>query len=161
MKFETGKNNIVWIGDNFKSWFGDMEVKEEKAKLYTTELKGDMLDSEILNELKPTECKLGDILTAMKENKLLTNGYANIFYIKDKNGVLCAVDVHWCGDGWSVYADSVSYPNGWRGGRRVFSLSSFDSLTLSPSEALEKAIETVKKAGLEVYKKYENKTNIR
>ena len=54
---------------------------------------------------------------------LLTNGYANIFYVRDTNGELRAVHVYWYagyGD-WRVHARSVGYPGAWDAGIRVFS----------------------------------------
>ena len=58
---------------------------------------------------------------------LLTNGYANIFYIRDIKGVFWAVGCYWGGDGWDVSADSVGAPDVWDGGNRVFSRNSFES----------------------------------
>ena len=59
-----------------------------------------------------------------EKGSLLTNGYANIFYIKDVNGVLRTVRVSWGGGGWYVYAYAVTHPNGWDDGHRVFSRDS-------------------------------------
>ena len=59
---------------------------------------------------------------------LLTNGYANIFYVRDVNGELRAVFVGWGGVGWSVRAYSVGDPDAWRGGDRVFSRNSWKLL---------------------------------
>jgi len=58
---------------------------------------------------------------------LLTNGYANIFYIRDINGVFWAVYCCWDGDDWCVNANSVGNPNGWSSGNQVFSRNSFES----------------------------------
>ena len=58
---------------------------------------------------------------------LLTNGYANIFYIRDIKGVFWAVSCRWIGGGWDVSASSVEDPRGWVGGGRVFSRNSFES----------------------------------
>lgn len=55
---------------------------------------------------------------------LLTNGYANIFYIRNTDGVLRAVYVLWGGDGWDVHAYSVEDPFGWGAGSQVFSRDS-------------------------------------
>ncbi|MFA6275071.1 MAG: hypothetical protein WCX70_02925, partial [Candidatus Paceibacterota bacterium] len=55
---------------------------------------------------------------------LLNNGYANIFYIRDQAGVLRAVRVGWSDGGWYLSAYSALRPNGWRGGRQVFSRKS-------------------------------------
>jgi len=58
---------------------------------------------------------------------LLTNGYANIFYIRDIKGVFWAVRCLWGGGGWRVGAGSVGSPDGWIGGGRFFSRNSFES----------------------------------
>ncbi len=52
---------------------------------------------------------------------LLTNGYANIFYIRDMDGNLWAVGASWDDGGWDLGAYSVEYPNDWDAGRQVFS----------------------------------------
>jgi len=36
-----------------------------------------------------------------------------LFYIKDKDGVLCAVDANWNGDGWYLNAHSVAGQYRW------------------------------------------------
>ncbi|MEA3323517.1 MAG: hypothetical protein U9Q12_04820, partial [Patescibacteria group bacterium] len=56
-----------------------------------------------------------------EDGHLLTNGYANICYICDCDGVLRAVYCDWYGDGWDVRARSVDVPYAWDDGNRVFS----------------------------------------
>ena len=56
-----------------------------------------------------------------QEGALLTNGLANIFYVRDRKGVLRAVYVAWHGGGWSVSALSVEYPGRWDDGSQIFS----------------------------------------
>jgi hypothetical protein len=51
---------------------------------------------------------------------LQTNGYANIFYVKDKKGELCAIRVGWARDGWVIDAISVQDPLAWNGQHAVF-----------------------------------------
>jgi len=51
---------------------------------------------------------------------LQTNGYANIFYVKDKNGTLCAVRIGWADDGWVIDAISVQDPLAWNGKHEIF-----------------------------------------
>ncbi len=51
---------------------------------------------------------------------LQTNGYANIFYVKDINGVLCAVRIGWAEDGWVIDAISVQDPLAWNGKHEIF-----------------------------------------
>jgi hypothetical protein len=51
---------------------------------------------------------------------LQTNGYANIFYVRDKKGTLCAVRIGWADDGWVVDAISVEDPLAWNGKHEIF-----------------------------------------
>jgi hypothetical protein len=51
---------------------------------------------------------------------LQTNGYANIFYARDKNGVLCALRIAWADDGWVIDAISVQDPLAWNGKHDIF-----------------------------------------
>jgi hypothetical protein len=51
---------------------------------------------------------------------LQTNGYANIFYVKDKMGSLCAVRIGWAEDGWVIDAISVEDPLAWNGQHEIF-----------------------------------------
>jgi hypothetical protein len=51
---------------------------------------------------------------------LQTNGYANIFYVKDKTGVLCAVRIGWTDDGWVIDAITVQDPLAWNGKHEIF-----------------------------------------
>jgi hypothetical protein len=51
---------------------------------------------------------------------LQVNGYANIFYVRDKDGVLCAVRVGWDGEGWIIDAIPVRDPLAWNGQHQVF-----------------------------------------
>ena len=51
---------------------------------------------------------------------LQTNGYANIFYVKDKSEALCAIRIGWASDGWVVDAISVQDPLAWNGKHEIF-----------------------------------------
>jgi len=51
---------------------------------------------------------------------LQTNGYANIFYVKDKSGALCAIRIGWASDGWVVDAISAQDPLAWNGKHEIF-----------------------------------------
>jgi hypothetical protein len=51
---------------------------------------------------------------------LQTNGYANIFYARDKDGVLCAIRIGWADDGWVIDAISVQDPLAWNGKHQIF-----------------------------------------
>jgi hypothetical protein len=51
---------------------------------------------------------------------LQTTGNANIFYVKDKTGALCAIRIGWAGEGWVVDAISVRDPLAWNGKHEIF-----------------------------------------
>jgi hypothetical protein len=51
---------------------------------------------------------------------LHTNGYANIFYVRDKKGALCAIRISWASDGWEVDAIPVADPLAWIGEHLIF-----------------------------------------
>ena len=132
MNFKIGENSIVYLGDNFKEWFGGMPVKGG-IKLVSKKLPRSMTDKEILDELKPEEVSLGDVYHILKT---LNYDIWAIFYVKDKDNVLRAVRVYWRGGGWHVRA----YPTGntieWRDGDQVFSRN-FDSKSFESSDPLK------------------------
>jgi hypothetical protein len=51
---------------------------------------------------------------------LQTNGYANIFYARDKKGALCAIRLGWAEDGWVLDALPVEDPVAWNGKHEIF-----------------------------------------
>ncbi|MEK7181120.1 MAG: hypothetical protein AAB738_02170 [Patescibacteria group bacterium] len=127
-------SGISYFGDDFKKWFLD-KVEEPFAgsTIRAFRLHESLLDGPIIAELggeAKAETTLAEIdaLVARQKNGeggiLLTNGYANIFYVRDAAGVLRAVGVFWRDDGWRVDASSTSDPDGWSGGSRVFSRNS-------------------------------------
>lgn len=136
----TGRNapvKINFIGDHFTEWFLSGKGKNEEPisehALRYAKLRKSSTDGPIIAELggeEKSETMLSDTFSLMEKQKngedgaLLSNGYANIFYIKDRAGVLRAVDVRWHDDGWYVYAYSVENPNRWDDGSQVFSRNS-------------------------------------
>jgi hypothetical protein len=94
---------------------------EEGGIAIIPELGGEAKAETALTELHDLLKKQGN---GEKEGDLLTDIRANIFYIRNIQGVLRAVGVHWCGGGWVVRAYSTSDPDGWVAGRRVFSRNS-------------------------------------
>jgi len=138
-KFRLKKDGGIcsYIGDNFNSWFlaGDSKIEEPlgEQELRFGILIKNSLDGSIIEE-QGGETKVETTLTEMfdqmsKQSKrekgnLLTNGWWNIFYIRDINGVLRAVGVYWSGGGWSVNAYSVGSPNEWGADYQVFSRNS-------------------------------------
>jgi hypothetical protein len=55
-----------------------------------------------------------------EEGFLQTNGFANIFYVRNANGVLCAIRIGWASDGWVVDAIPVADPLAWNGKHEIF-----------------------------------------
>ena len=108
-----------------------MVKQRDGYKMSSHRLTKNMSDKEIQAELgKDYDTDLAAIFSLMekqphgKEGILLNNSYANIFYVKNNAGGLCAVFVRWHGGGWSVDADSVAGTVEWGGGCQVFSRNS-------------------------------------
>ena len=132
---------------NFQDWFGGMPVKKSPEKLTSFILPKPMTDQELFDEYNPSRVSLGSVLAMMGSDRMLKNGHANIFYVKDKDGVLRAVRVTWDGDGWDVDADSVEDPIRWSVGGRVFSRN---SVTLPPEPSDTKSLRTLDPSALEL-----------
>jgi len=128
------KVKISYLGDNFKAWFGDKTedpITEQTLRYH--KLRKASVDGPIITELGG-EAKAETTLTEMfslmekqgegEKGALLNNGWWNIFYIRDQNGVLRAVFVGWLVDGWLVGAFEVTDPGRWSVGGRVFSRNS-------------------------------------
>ena len=132
---QKAKAKISWLSDNFKSWFLD-KVEEQAGGdsiLRTHKLTTASVDAPIIAELGgevKAETTLVEAFALMeKQGKgeagvLLTNGYANIFYVRDDAGILRAVYVYWVDGGWGVHANSVTDSCEWYAGYRVFSRNS-------------------------------------
>jgi len=131
---EDGKTKvkIYYLGENFKKNFlKKIEVDVEKAELRRHILLRSSLDPEIMAELGEDRrtVKLAHFWAMLEkqangeQGDLLVNGYANIAYVEDENGIVWAVIAYWnSGRGWRVEADSVGDPDGWYDGYRVLSL---------------------------------------
>lgn len=133
-KFRIGETDGVevgWLGDNFKSNFLDkVEEGVAAATLRIHKLEQASLDAPILEELGDTaETTLAEMWELLKkqgngqEGTLLVNGYANIFYIRDANNELWAVNAYWLADdgSWLVGAHSITDPLRWRAGIQAVS----------------------------------------
>jgi len=131
---DKAKVKIWSLGSNFEKWFLDkVEEPISETVLGYHNLRKSSVDGPIINELggeEKAEIILTEIFALMERQSngekgdLLTNGYANIFYIRDTAGVLRAVYCYWYGFGWSVHAYSVGFPLGWVAGVQVFSRNS-------------------------------------
>ncbi len=123
---------IAWLGDDFKSAFGKkVEENVPAGSLLVHTLLRASLDPPIITALgdnhETTLAELWQLLAAQPNGEngtLLTNGYANIFYIRDTEGTLWAVGALWSSDGWDVYANSVEDPCRWGSGFQVLSRDS-------------------------------------
>ncbi len=133
-KFTKEKANVGWMGDNFKSWFLDkIEEAAPETNLSYRMLTKASLDDPIISELggeEKCDTTLANIFTLIERQKtasgdgpLLVNGYANIFYVRDKDGKLRVVSAYWYAvyGYWYVNANPVDNPYGWNAGSRVFS----------------------------------------
>jgi len=128
---DSAEVKIAYVGDNFRSWLLNKVERAVPASVlsYHTLLQRS-LDNTIIKELGG-EAKVEATLSALwqllvfqrngESGVLLTNGNANMFYIRDTDGVLRAVHVSRDGYGWDVDANSVAGPRGWDAGDRVFS----------------------------------------
>ena len=136
------KVKISYLGDNFKAWFLSGGSKTEKprgtSELHVHKLIRSSVDAPIIANFggeEKSETTLSEMFALMEmqakgeSGVLLTNGYANIFYVRDFSGVLRAVSVRWSDGGWSVNAHGVTYPRAWDDGGQVFSRN----LVLDPS----------------------------
>ena len=123
---------IAFIWDDFQSHFlGKIEEAVVEVELAVRSLDKDLLDKDIRAELgeEKEETTLAQFWALLKaqdhgqSGPLLTNGYANIFYIRDAKSTLWAVNANWNADngGWNVNANSVTNPNRWNAGNQVVS----------------------------------------
>ena len=126
--------NVGWTGSAFDRLFRhNVEEGVPESELVASQLKGASLDVPILTELgDKAEIPLAHMFHLLRqqahreEGILLTNGYANIFYVRDRNGTLWAVSAFWFSvyRYWNVEAYSVGSPDRWSGGYQVFSRDS-------------------------------------
>jgi hypothetical protein len=138
-KFRKDSKEVKFYGffrsfeEDFLSGDGKIEEPLNEQELRYGNLTKNSVDGPIIEELggeakaETTLTELYDLLKKQANRKcgdLLTNGYANILYIRNTSGVLRAVNVNRCDDGWHVFAASVEDPHGWPAGRRVFSRNS-------------------------------------
>ncbi len=134
--FSNGPRLYFW--DNFKNWvlseIPDM-IPTFQGTLSKYKLTKNMYDKEILEELgNPTPFTIGEFAGIMKDliskqpngkdGDLLTNGYANIFYVKLADGRVVAVNLRWhsVNREWNCSADDLDVGQ-WDEGYCVFSRS--------------------------------------
>ncbi len=123
---------IGWLGENFKKKF---LPKVEKNEVPAEELAPNKLlerayDPAIITALggeAKVEITLGQFFAAFAKQPngeagaLLTNGYANVGYIRDIEGVLWAVSGFWDDFGWRFGASPLDDPDRWDDGGQFLS----------------------------------------
>lgn len=135
--FKMGDNGQtkIWMSDAFKEKvlaFASSTASSSEVRLDKLELTESMNDSQITVELgSPTPFSIDGFLSHTKglilkqpkgeKGDLLTNGYANIFYVTGNDGRTFAVDVHWNGRQWEFDCREFVEDGWWRAGRCVFS----------------------------------------
>jgi hypothetical protein len=121
-----------YLGDGFKNHFlGLTEENVGPVEIAVHLLEKDSLDQEIVAELGAEKrvIKLTHFYNLIKaqansqQDILLVNGWANIAYIQDNEGVFWAVDANWdlFYREWYVDALSVEDPRAWNAGNRFLS----------------------------------------
>ena len=117
----------LYIFDSFKNFVlpSTGKVSEQPATTLTSyDLTKPMYDHEIRAELSENHVFAIDdlwmIADLIKNDKLLKNGYANLFYVQVGASVF-VVSVHWGGSDWGVFGWVFDENGWWRDGCRVFS----------------------------------------
>ena len=110
----------------FVSDFGFMLIEPfSKQSLQYAKLLRNATEEEIFAGLKETTP--ADLLALLKmqgkgqDGRLLNNGLANLFRMRNNTGELRTVSVYWSADGWRVYSYSVDGARVWGEGNQVFS----------------------------------------
>lgn len=135
---ERGNTELIidFLSDTVRDNFlGKIEENVPSSRLRAYRLKKGSVDGPIIAELggeKAVETTVAEMVELMRRHGrgqssiLLTNGYSNIFYIRDAKGILWAVDCYWdSGYGsWFVGANLVADPGEWHAGSQVFARDS-------------------------------------
>jgi hypothetical protein len=134
----TEKNarvKISYLNNAFKAQFlGKVEPPHRGSTLRCAKrsLEATVRGTDIINTLggrEKAETTLEELFSLMEAQKngedglLITDGYTNVFYIKDMDGTLRTVHTSWH-NGWLVSANTLADQDGWASGRRFFSRDS-------------------------------------
>lgn len=128
----------IYMGDNFKNWIVSELLEEIPAfsvNLASYKLTKNMYDKEIRAEIGEDDVRTPNEALAIifsniakqpngEAGDFLNNGYANIQYVRLKNGEVVAVFAPWFSDDreWSLDACRLD-GSGWREDNRVFARS--------------------------------------
>ncbi len=135
--FKMGENGQtkIWMSDEFKAKvlaFASNTASSESVHLDKLELTESMNDSQITVELgSPTPFSIDGFLSHIKglilkqpkgeKGDLLTNGYANIFYVTGNDGRTLSVYAFWDDGRWEFRCDEFDVSGGWCAEPCVFS----------------------------------------
>ena len=134
--FREGGEIRFWFDDNFRKYFlsgkGKIEIGVPTTELRVHTLRRVSGDEPIIRDLggesvvETSLAYMAELISRQPQGQkgvLLTNGWANIFYIRDSSDTLWTVDCCWSsGDRrWRVVACPIPHPYGWLGGDQVFS----------------------------------------
>lgn len=125
-----GALRISMVWEEFRRrYFGKVEQPGQPIRLRKYRLLSFAPDGPIIAELGGEDKVQSTVAAAyalMRKQPngeagfLQTNGFANIFYVKDKEGVLCAIRTGWASDGWVIDAIPVADPLAWNGKHEIF-----------------------------------------
>jgi hypothetical protein len=131
---QAGEGKIIRTGSDFRSNFLADDAKVEadiaEANLRMRKLLKPSMDFPIITELGGegvAETSLGQMYKLIESQRqgqqgiLLTNGGANVFFVRDSKGILWGVSCLWSSDHWHVNADPVTCSYRWSAGSQVFS----------------------------------------
>jgi hypothetical protein len=122
---------ISYLNDAFKAQFlGKVEPPHRGSTVRCAKLSLEVTvrGTDIVNALggrEKAETTLEELFSLMETQKngedglLITDGYTNVFYIKDMDGILRTVHTSWH-NGWLVSANTLADQNGFASGRRFF-----------------------------------------
>jgi hypothetical protein len=122
------KFSTVWT-EFKKRFYGKVEGPSAETRMRKYKLLAIAPDAPIIAELGGAAAVETSVAAAFwliasqgrgQPGILQTNGYANIFYVRDQKGVLCAVRIGWDEEGWVIDAISVDDPLAWNGKHEIF-----------------------------------------
>ncbi len=137
--FKMGDNGQtkIWMSDAFKEKvlaFASNTASSGEVRLDKLELTESMNDSQIIVELgSPTPFSIDGFLSHAKglilkqpegeKGDLLTNGYANIFYVTGNDGRTLTVFAYWRDEQWKFHCYGFDEYGIWNAEHCVFSLA--------------------------------------
>jgi hypothetical protein len=106
-EFLAGRHGIAWVGDPFAEAYHSLSFTPRRTlQLIEMPLTHSMTDEEILAELKPGECTLGDLFTQIHSHAWPWC----ILYIRDRERVLRPVQLLVQDGEWYIDAASGAEP---------------------------------------------------